>query len=272
MKSETGLATQTAQTAGNTAREGEARGAAVRFEGATVKFGDLDVLAPLDLDIAAGEFVSIVGPSGCGKSTTLNLIAGTLEASSGRVMYSGEEVTGPNRRVGYITQHNYCLPWRTVERNVRLPLEYRGYSRAEIDQIVPDVIRQVGLEGFEKAYPSQLSGGMLQRVQIARTLSYRPEAMLLDEPFGSLDALLRSTMHQTILDLWQETQATFLFVTHDLSEAVTLADRVLVMSKRPGKVVADIRIDLPRPRDAKDVQTSPEFGEYLRQLHAALEH
>jgi NitT/TauT family transport system ATP-binding protein len=199
------------------------------------------------------------------------MVAGTLRPSSGAVSYQGEPVSGANRDVGYITQKNYCLPWRTVEANVRLPLEFRRVPRAEMAGRVQRALTQVGLAGFEKAYPRQLSGGMLQRVMIARTLAYEPHTYLMDEPFGSLDAQLRMRMHGELLKLWQDTGATFVFVTHDLQEAITLADRVVVMSKRPGRPKLIVDIDLPRPRDVVDVQANPAFGAYFKQLWAALD-
>jgi NitT/TauT family transport system ATP-binding protein len=243
----------------------------ISFDGVVARFGSLHAMGPTSLYVRQGEFLAIVGPSGCGKSTLLNMVAGTLRPSSGTVMYRGETVNGANRDVGYITQKNFCLPWRTVEANVRLPLEFRGVPRAEMAGRVTRALAQVGLTGFEKAYPRQLSGGMLQRVMIARTLAYEPHTYLMDEPFGSLDAQLRLRMHAELLKLWQETKATFVFVTHDLQEAITLADRVVVMSKRPGcpKLVVDI--DLPRPRDVVDVQSDPAFGAYFKQLWAALD-
>jgi NitT/TauT family transport system ATP-binding protein len=199
------------------------------------------------------------------------MVAGTLKPHRGTVKYKGQIVDAINHDVGYITQKNFCLPWRTVEANVRLPLEFRKVPKAEMDKRVRDAIVQVGLGGFEKAYPKQLSGGMLQRVMIARTLAYSPDIYLMDEPFGSLDAQLRTRMHGELLKLWARTGATFVFVTHDLQEAITLADRVVVMSKRPGipKLVVDI--DLPRPRDVIDVQSDPAFGAYFKQLWAALD-
>jgi len=213
----------------------------------------------------------IVGPSGRGKSTLLNLVAGALRPPSGSVHYRGERIEGANRDVGYITQKNYCLPWWTVEADVRLPLEFRGTPRGEIAARLQRAIAQVGLVGFEKAYPRQLSGGMLQRVMIARTLAYDPHTYLMDEPFGSLDAQLRLRMHAELLKLWHETGATFVFVTHDLQEAITLADRVVVMSKRPGRPKLIVDIDLPRPRDVIDVQSDPAFGAYFKQLWTALD-
>lgn len=241
------------------------------FEEACASYGSFRVMGPTSLRVRAGEFLAIVGPSGCGKSTLLNLIAGTLKASSGRVLYNGKPVEGANRDVGYITQKNYCLPWRTVEANIGLPLEFRGVPRDQIRPRVAAAIRQVGLQQFERAYPRQLSGGMLQRVMIARTLAYGPATYLMDEPFGSLDAQLRTRMHAELLRLWDETGSTFVFVTHDLHEAITLADRVVVISRRPGRIKLILDVDLPRPRDVIDTQARPEFGAYFKTLWNALD-
>jgi NitT/TauT family transport system ATP-binding protein len=247
------------------------RAPAIEFEGAGVRFGSLQAMGPASLSVKAGEFLAVIGPSGCGKSTLLNLVAGTLKPSQGEVRYKGRAVEEINREVGYITQKNHCLPWRTVEDNVRLPLEFRGIGGDEARRKVARALQQVGLTGFEKSYPRQLSGGMLQRVSIARTLVYEPDTYLMDEPFGSLDAQLRMKMHGEIMRLWQETGATFLFVTHDLQEAITLADRVVVVSRRPGRIKMVLDINLPRPRDVVDVQSNPEFGAYFRQLWDALD-
>lgn len=238
----------------------------IEFVGACVSFGDMAAMGPATFSVRRGEFVAIIGPSGCGKSTLLNLVAGTLKPSSGQVLYRGMPVEGLNRDVGYITQKNYCLPWRTVAENVALPLEFRGWSRDRIKTQTREVLAQVGLTGFENAYPSQLSGGMLQRIMIARTLVYGPSIFLMDEPFGSLDAQLRLRMHSELLQLWQRTGATFLFVTHDLHEAITLADRVVVMSKRPGRPKMILEISLPRPRDVIEIQSTAEFGAYFKTL------
>jgi NitT/TauT family transport system ATP-binding protein len=241
------------------------------FDGVVARFGNLHAMGPTTLAVRRGEFLAIVGPSGCGKSTLLNMVAGTLRPSEGSVSYKGNEVVQINHDVGYITQKNYCLPWRTVEANVRLPLEFRRLPEADIARRAADAIRKVGLVGFEKAYPKQLSGGMLQRVMIARTLAYSPDIFLMDEPFGSLDAQLRTRMHAELLKLWADTGATFVFVTHDLQEAITLADRVVVMSKRPGRIKLVLDIELARPRDVIDVQSNPAFGAYLKQLWSALD-
>ena len=243
----------------------------IDFDAVTAHFGALHAMGPTTLEVRQGEFLVIIGPSGCGKSTLLNMVAGTLRPSSGKVTYAGVPIEGANRDVGYITQKNHCLPWRTVEANVRLPLEFRNTPRAEMNERVARAIAQVGLSGFEKAYPRQLSGGMLQRVMIARTLAYEPHTYLMDEPFGSLDAQLRLKMHAELLKLWEQTGSTFIFVTHDLQEAITLADRVVVMSKRPGKPKLIVDIDLPRPRDVIDVQANPAFGAYFKQLWSALD-
>jgi NitT/TauT family transport system ATP-binding protein len=243
----------------------------ISFDGVVARFGDLQAMGPTTLSVGRGEFLAIVGPSGCGKSTLLNMVAGTLRPSEGSVRYKGQEVVAINHDVGYLTQKNYCLPWRTVEANIALPLEFRRMPKDEIARRVAESIRKVGLTGFEKAYPKQLSGGMLQRVMIARTLSYSPDIFLLDEPFGSLDAQLRTRMHGELLKLWQETGATFVFVTHDLQEAITLADRVVVMSRRPGRPKIVLDIDLARPRDVIDIQSNPAFGAYLKQLWSALD-
>ncbi len=243
----------------------------IDFDQAVVRFGNLTAMGPTTLSVKRGEFLAIVGPSGCGKSTLLNLVAGTLNPSSGSVLYRGAPVNGPNRDVGYITQKNYCLPWRTVEQNIALPLELRDFSKSEIADRVSAAIKKIGLSGFERSYPRQLSGGMLQRVLIARTLAYQPTTYLMDEPFGSLDAQLRLRMHNDLLDLWAESGATFVFVTHDLHEAITLADRVVVMSHRPGTPKLVLDIDLKRPRDVVHVQANPAFGRYFTQLWEALD-
>ena len=251
--------------------QGRAKPGEILFEDACASYGSFLVMGPTSIHVRAWEFLAIVGPSGCGKSTILNLIAGTLRSSAGRVLYNGVPVDGPNRDVGYITQKNYCLPWRTVEANIRLPLEFRRFPRDEIAARVAHAVKQVGLQGFERAYPRQLSGGMLQRVMIARTLAYGPATYLMDEPFGSLDAQLRTRMHAELLRLWQETGSTFVFVTHDLHEAITLADRVIVISRRPGRIKLVVDVNLPRPRDVIDIQASPEFGGYFKTLWHALD-
>ena len=228
-------------------------------------------LQHVNLQVAKGEFLAIVGPSGCGKSTLLNVAAGILGLTTGEVLFGGEAVKGPNSQVGYITQKDLLLPWRTVAENIALPLEIRGYSKAARADRVSKVIDQVGLQGFGSRYPSQLSGGMRKRVGIARTLAYGPDVFLMDEPFGSVDAQMRLVLHAEVLRLHQETGGTFVFVTHDLTEALTLADRVVVMTARPARVRLIEHIDLPRPRDIISVQSAPQFHHYFRKLWVALE-
>jgi NitT/TauT family transport system ATP-binding protein len=244
----------------------------IRYDGIGKTFGNgVVATSNVSLDVYRGEFLAIVGPSGCGKSTLLNLAAGTLQATVGRVLYDGHPIGGPNQKVGYITQHNTLLQWRTVERNVRLPLEFRHYPRTEVDAIIAGVIDRVGLRGFEKHYPSQLSGGMQQRVAIARTLAYSPEAYLLDEPFAALDAQLRTYMQAELLRIWESSGGTVVFVTHDLNEALVLADRVIVMSRRPGRIKHVLEVKLPRSRDVVRVQATPQFQEHLAELWSAID-
>jgi ABC-type nitrate/sulfonate/bicarbonate transport system ATPase subunit len=243
----------------------------IEFRNVVARFGSFHAMGPTTLAVRKGEFLAIVGPSGCGKSTLLNMVAGTFPPAEGDVIYKGRTVEGINHDVGYLTQKNFCLPWRTVEANVRLPLEFRKMPRPQMDQRVREVLRKVGLVGFEKAYPKQLSGGMLQRVMIARLLAYAPDIYLMDEPFGSLDAQLRTKMHQELLRLWQETGATFVFVTHDLQEAIALADRVVVMSRRPGIPKVIVEVDLRRPRDLIDIHGDPHYAAHLKSLWSALD-
>lgn len=228
----------------------------------------LRALQPLTLDIAANEFVALVGPSGCGKSTILNLIAGLMRPSEGIVTYNGVEVTGPNIRLGYTTQKDTLLPWRTVEDNVGLALELgiRRVPRAELAARVAAMIELVGLKGFERHFPGELSGGMRKRTALARTLIYEPETLLMDEPFGALDAQLRLLMMDELQRLTQARRITVVFVTHDLGEAIALADRVVIMSARPGRIRRIRDVPLPRPRDVFKLRFTPEFAELYEDL------
>lgn len=230
----------------------------------------MDALLPTSLEIGAGEFVGIVGPSGCGKSTLLNIAAGLLRPTRGEVRYDGSPVTGVNTRVGYITQKDNVLPWRTVARNVALPLEVRKYPRDKRKQRVQELIEMVGLSGFEGHYPAELSGGMRKRVALAAMLVYDPETLLMDEPFGALDAQLKLVLQQQLLEIWRETGKTILFVTHDLAEAIALCDRVVVMSARPGQVKLVQDIDIARPRDLSQVRLDRRFNEIFQTLWATL--
>ncbi len=246
----------------------EYRGIARRF---TTRRGTVTACENVDLTVNQGEFLAIVGPSGCGKSTLLNMAAGLLQPSAGAVFYRGAPVLEPNTRVGYMTQRDTLLPWRSVEDNVALGLELRGQERATRLRTAHDWLHRMGLKGFETAYPAQLSGGMRRRVSMARTLAYEPETILMDEPFGALDAQLRLVMHDELLKLWTATQTTMVFVTHDLTEAITLADRVAVFSARPGRIRAIETVDLPRPRDVFRIRFDPQFGALHDKLWGYLE-
>jgi NitT/TauT family transport system ATP-binding protein len=213
------------------------------------------VLRSINLEIMAGEFVCIVGPSGCGKTTLLNIITGFLKQSVGEVLVQGAPVKGPDPRRIFVFQDNGVFPWLTVEQNIGFGIA--RCSSEEQREIVHRYVRMVGLTGFEKAYPRELSGGMRQRVEIARALAPNPEIIYMDEPFGALDFITRLKMRADLTRIWQEEKKTILFVTHDIEESVQLADRVVVLSSRPGSVRKHVRIDLPRPRDLD----SPEYLE-----------
>lgn len=215
----------------------------------------IEVLRSIDLEVKRGEFVCIVGPSGCGKTTLLNIITGFLQQTQGEVLVQGAPVKGPDPRRVFVFQDNGVFPWLTVEQNIGFGLARR--SRQEQREIVHRYVQMVGLTGFEKAYPRELSGGMRQRVEIARALAPNPEIIYMDEPFGALDFITRLKMRADLTRIWQEEKKTILFVTHDIEESVQLADRVVVMSSRPGTIRKQIQIGLPRPRDLD----SPEYLE-----------
>ena len=234
------------------------------------KNSDVLALENVSLDIQEGDFVSFVGPSGCGKSTLLNMIAGLQMPTAGTIRYKGEDIQEVNTRVGYITQHDSIFPWRTVEANVQLALEIKQVFKAERAEMVRNMISLVGLEGFEKSYPSQLSGGMRKRVGLARTLIYKPEALLLDEPFGALDAQLTLTLQDELLRIWDKTHTTMIFVTHDLGEAIALSNKVFVFTGRPGKIKLIREIDIARPRDVFRIRFSSKFGELYEEIWGSL--
>jgi len=207
----------------------------------------IDVLGNVSADVTHGEFVCIVGPSGCGKSTLLNIVAGFLEATLGEALVEDEPVRGPDRRRIFVFQENGVFPWLNVRENVGFGLRNRDH--AERDRVIARYIDMVGLRGFESAYPRELSGGMRQRVEIARALAANPDIIYMDEPFGALDFLTRLKMRTDLVRIWQSEKKTILFVTHDIEEAIQLADRVLVMSNRPAIIQEVVDVDLPRPRD-----------------------
>jgi NitT/TauT family transport system ATP-binding protein len=223
--------------------------------------GEVVALKDVTLDILEGEFVTIVGPSGCGKSTALNLIVGLLDPSEGRILFRGHPSRGINHAIGYVTQEDNLFPWRTVLENVTFGLDMRTIGNpVERRERAMQLIRRVGLDGFEKHYRHELSGGMRQRVNIIRTLAYDPKVILLDEPFGPLDAQTRLHLQDLLLNLWAERpETTLVFITHDLTEAIALGDRVVVMTARPGKIREIVPVDLPRPRDIYMIHTDPQF-------------
>jgi len=221
----------------------------------------------IDLEIMTNEFVSIVGTSGCGKSTLLNMVGGLSEPTFGDIRIDGKSVTGPGRDRGFVFQGYSLFEWLTVEGNIRFALEKSTLGRAEKAELVREFIQSVGLAGFETAFPRQLSGGMRQRVAIARALVYKPSLLLMDEPFGALDAQTRGMMQELLLKVWEEHKVTVLFVTHDVEEAIFLADRVVVLASRPGRVKRILPVALERPRRF-DIVTSPEFSGLKRQVLA----
>jgi NitT/TauT family transport system ATP-binding protein len=222
-------------------------------------------LEDFTLEVEANEFVAIVGPSGCGKTTFLMMVAGLETVTSGELFLEDRPVEGPDPRHAIVFQEFLLFPWRTVRQNVEFGPEVRGVPREKRRQTADRYLNMVGLDGFEDRYPHELSGGMRQKAAIARALANEPRVLLMDEPFASLDALTRETLQQELLRIWQQTEATVLFVTHSIAEAVFLSDRVVVMGKRPGKIRGLARIDLPRPRRT-EMLTSPEFVGYERHI------
>ncbi|QBD81309.1 ABC transporter ATP-binding protein [Ktedonosporobacter rubrisoli] len=229
----------------------------------------LAVLREVSVEIEQGTFVVIVGPSGCGKSTLLNLLAGLLAPESGTVWYQGQPVLAPSPSVGYLTQKETLMPWRSIESNIALPLEIRGVKKAERQRRVRELMETVGLQGWEKQYPRELSGGMLRRASLARMLVADPETLLLDEPFGALDAQLRLELQAELLRLWEQSGKSVLFVTHDLEEALALGDRVLVFAPQ-GQIVLDAQVSLERPRDVARIRFEPRFIALYQRLWEAL--
>lgn len=228
--------------------------------------GQLQAVTNVNLNIETRSITAFIGPSGCGKSTLLNMVAGLYRPSAGQVVYGGKPVYDVNTDVGYMTQKDNLLPWRNVRDNVALPLELIGLSREERHERASAIIGQVGLEGFEEKFPNSLSGGMRKRASLARMLLYEPKTLLLDEPFAALDAQLRLVMHDLLLRLWSERRQSIVLVTHDLVEAISLADRVVVFTKRPATVALDQTIDLPRPRDVQEVRFTKQFHDIYNSI------
>ena len=231
----------------------------------TIEGEKLLALDGISFDVYEKEFVSIVGPSGCGKSTFLKIVAGLTPKSDGEVIVGGKQVNEPLSGIGMVFQSPALLQWRRVLENVLLPIEIFRWNLEEYTQKAKNLLKFVGLEGFENKYPFELSGGMQQRVSICRALIIDPPLLLMDEPFGALDALTRDEMGLELLRIWQERKKTVLFVTHSIPEAVFLSDRVVVMSPRPGRIISDIKIDLPRPRKV-DVKYTQEYTDYVQSI------
>jgi NitT/TauT family transport system ATP-binding protein len=249
----------------------QASGAAkLAVRGLTKFYDDLEVLSDIDVDVADGEFVSIVGPSGCGKTTFLRIVDGLEVFDGGSVSIDGRRVVKPGPDRAFVFQADSLQPWRTVWSNAAIGLEIQGrLTSAERDHL-RGLLELVGLKGFEKYYPRQLSGGMRQRVNLARALAVHPDVLLMDEPFAALDAQTREIMQTELLRIWSSARSTVLFITHQIDEAVYLSDRVLVFGRRPGRIQEDIRIDLPRPRDPS-VKRTAQFTEYAGHIWSLIE-
>jgi len=250
-------------------------GARVHIERVSIELGHgpqrFEVLHDVSLDAAPGELLCLLGPSGCGKSTLLGALAGHLLPARGTLLINGEAIEGPHPDRGLVFQQHTLFPWKTVLQNVAYGLKLKGVDRAQREAEARQMIAQVGLAGFEQRYPLELSGGMQQRVEIARVLVNRPRVLLMDEPFGALDALTRAHMQELLLDLWNRLRTTILFVTHDIDEALFLADRVLVLGPRPGRIIDELRVPFGRPRHAGQL-TEPEFAALKRRCLALLRH
>ncbi|MFN3147290.1 MAG: ABC transporter ATP-binding protein [Paracoccaceae bacterium] len=250
------------------------KGASITARGLTKVYKDkgaaFHALGPIDLDIASGEFVSLIGPSGCGKSTAMLLVTGLEPITEGTVHIDGKPLTEPISDVGIVFQDHLLLDFRTAMRNVMLQQQVRGLDRATLQAAADDLFEQLGLRGAEDKYPWQLSGGMRQRVSIARALVHDPTMLIMDEPFGALDAITRTQLRHELEMLWLTKKKTVLFITHSIEEAVGLSDRVLVMSKSPGRIVEEIPIDLPRPRPAH-LGEYPDFAVYAKRIYEIFE-
>ena len=231
--------------------------------------GDITALDHVSLNVAPGEFLAVIGPSGCGKSTLFNIIGGLLGGYSGTVAVAGEKVSGPHASIGMVFQEESTFPWRNVVDNIAFPLEIAGMPKRERIERARHFVSMVGLDGFEKRYPAELSGGMRQRVSMARTLASEPKILLMDEPFAALDEQTRLLLGDKVLQIQQQLNQTMLLITHNITEAVQLADRILVMTYRPGQVKRMVDIKLPRPRTS-EIVSSEAFGRYVAQIWADL--
>ena len=244
--------------------------AKLSVRGLTKYYDELEVLSDIGVDVADGEFVSIVGPSGCGKTTFLRIVDGLEPFDAGAVSIDGRQVTKPGPDRAFVFQADSLQPWRTVWSNAAMGLEIQGRLNAAERERLEGLIELVGLRGFEKYYPRQLSGGMRQRVNLARALAVHPEVLLMDEPFAALDAQTREIMQTELLRIWSAAKSTVLFITHQIDEAVYLSDRALVFGRRPGRIQEDIAIDLPRPRDPS-VKRTAQFSDYVGHIWSLIE-
>jgi ABC-type nitrate/sulfonate/bicarbonate transport system ATPase subunit len=244
----------------------------LRNIGKTFSQGNNRVAAIEDVSLAVGqgEFISIVGPSGCGKSTVFNVIAGLITPDVGEVLMDGQSVAGRPGSVGYMLQKDLLLPWRTVLQNVTLGAELLHHNKAETQAEARQLMATFGLRGFEDSWPSRLSGGMRQRAALMRTVLSHQEVMLLDEPFGALDAMTKSLMQEWLLEIWAKFQRTIVFITHDIDEAIFLSDRIYIMTSRPGRIKTEVVVDLKRPRASHEITTTAEFGAIKHRVMAAL--
>jgi NitT/TauT family transport system ATP-binding protein len=243
----------------------------IRIQGLTKRFGDVTALRDIDFGLQQGSFVSIVGPSGCGKSTLLRIIAGLLDYDEGTVSLDGQAIKGTRRDVGFVFQSSILLPWRTILENVMLPAEVLGLDMKASRERAMQLLHMVRLDGFEDKLPRQLSGGMQQRASIARALLHDPKILLMDEPFGALDALTRERMNLELQRIWAESGKTVILITHSIPEAIFLGDTVLVMTPRPGTIERAIRVDLPRPR-TMHAMAEPGFGRIADEIRELFSH
>ncbi len=246
----------------------QVRGLTMTFR--TRRGGQVVAVDNLSLDVGDREFISIVGPSGCGKSTLLRVVAGLVRPASGDVLLNGRPITGPGADRGMVFQSYTLFPWLTVAGNVEYGLRLKKLPAAERTSRAREYIEMVGLKGFERSYPKELSGGMMQRVAIARALANDPDVLLMDEPFGALDAQTRAIMQELLVNLWQRTPKTILFVTHDIDEALFISDRVYIMTARPGRIKQTLTVKLPRPRVVEDIISDPQFIEHKSAVLAAI--
>ncbi|MDP2358046.1 MAG: ABC transporter ATP-binding protein [Beijerinckiaceae bacterium] len=243
----------------------------LRVSNLSKRFGSLEVLKKIELDVVKGEFISIVGPSGCGKTTLLRIIGGLEHSDEGECKINGKNIDGPGKDRGFVFQQDNLLPWRTVQSNTEIGLEIASERLSKHRERIRSLLELVGLAGFENYYPRQLSGGMRQRVNLARALAIDPQILLMDEPFSALDAQTREIMQTELLRIWEEGRKTVLFVTHQIDEAVYLSDRVVVLARRPGRIQEIVEVDLPRPRPLS-IKRTPHFVSYVDHIWKLIEH